>query len=345
MIHFQNMSLFVRRLPIHHFAALLFMLTLLRNGISLYGERFRQFTSDRQPWFFDFSPTNDPFRRLFESLGFSVGPISFLFFYLGFIFCGTALISIEIRAYSSFRKKVFWTFIGLLPGTTIILSRFGTSDCISFIFAILSAVSKNSKRQYIYLSCLMLSHIESTLVISIVIAVVSCVGPFQTSFKRFFGSRRPYLTVMFMSLILTALNSQEEGSRVSQFFPLLKLSVAQALSAGVWLPYSWFGGTILVLLFALNRISKNEVVMLSSMVFCLGLFSLITADGTRVATLVLTLPLVSFFVYALENELLAPRYLVLGFLFPAINVSNLNVFLPFRQVAYLFGLDLTFISS
>lgn len=331
--------------PTWIFFLTLVLISIFRNGIALYGERLRQYQNGDENWVLEISIAQDPLRRLLETLGITFGPYVFLCIYSGLFACGAYLISIEIQFYSQIQKRLFWISISLLPAVTIILGRFGTFDLISLILAALSALTRLRKRQYFYLLCLTLAHAESALIIALMLSLFGSIKKIRPLFFNVFGVTRPYYFMFCISFSLTLINTLRGPSRASELIPLIKISIAQAVSSGYWLIYSWFGGTILLFALVSNKFTKKELALFLSLFFSLGLASIFTADGTRVSALTLTLPLVAVLKYMLDSDLINSKALFLAYLLPAINVSNMNVFLPFRQIAYLFGLDLSYINS
>ncbi len=325
------------------FFAVLMTMTLFRNGFTINGEAIRSYKNTHE-WQWNFLQERDLIRGLFDQIGKTLGTP----YYFASIFASIVLVLIilqfELRDFDIRQRRLFLMLLSLLPGITVIFGRFGTLDSFSILFSILAGCTFSRKRQFLYLVGIILSHTEASLVILLILVLLMTIKSFQFYLKVHFAGPKTFVFLLLLSFsLLASYNSLSEG-RVGAVPKLLKISVAQALSSGYWLPYSWFGGLLVTIIFSLRFIERREVLLWVLILGGLGSVSLITADGTRVASNTLTFVLCVLLRSLCSRKFIDSRMILLGFALPALNVSNFNVFLPFRQIAYIFGVELDFIN-
>ena len=325
------------------FFAVLMTMTFFRNGFTVYGEAIRSYKNTLE-WQWNFLQEGDLIRGLFDQVGKTSGAPYYFASIFVLIVLVLILLQFELRDFDLRQRRLFLTLLSLLPGITVILGRFGTLDSFFILFSILAGCTLSRKRQFLYLVGMILSHTESSLVILLIIVLLMTIKSFQFYLKVHFAGPKTFVFLLLLSFsLLASYNSLSEG-RVGEVPKLLKVSVAQALSSGYWLPYSWFGGLLVTIIFSLRFIERREVLLWALILGGLGSVSLITADGTRVASNTLTFVLCVLLRSLCSRKFIDSRMILLGFALPALNVSNFNIFLPFRQIAYLFGIELDFIN-
>lgn len=325
------------------FFVVIMTVTFVRNGFTIYGEVIRSYKNTVE-WQWNLLQERDLIRGLFDEVGKTLGaPYYFASMFVSIVLV-LILLQFELRDFDLRQRRLFLILLSLLPGITIILGRFGTLDIFSILFSILAGSTLSRKRQFIYFVGIILSHSELSLVILLILVLLMTIKPFQIYLKVYFSGPKTFVLLLLLSFLLLALyNSLSEG-RVGEVPKLLKVSIAHALSSGYWLPYSWFGGLLVTIIFSLRFIERREVLLWVLILGGLGSVSLITADGTRVASNTLTFVLCVLLRSLCSRNFIDSRMILLGFVLPALNVSNFNIFLPFRQIAYLMGIDLDFIN-
>lgn len=329
----------------HYFLVFIIFCTILRNGVSIYGELFRGFIQYDEEWEARKVSTQNMIGSILVELGDSFGISIYLASYFLFVIVCCTLIIFEIRKLVSLEQKYAIIILSLLPAFTIILHRLGTLDITSILFSILAGLTIGKNRQFFYLILVALSHNESAFAISSTLLLLSFVPRFRLIFEEIFKSRKPLLLLLVISCGLSILNFVNLGSesKSGQLPSLLKVSLVQFFSSGYWLPYSWLGGMWLVLFGSIKKLSRDYFLFILNLIIFLGIFSVVTVDGTRVGVICLTYPLVVITKWLIHSNKIDFRYVLLALLLPAINVSNMNVFLPFRQIAHIFAVPLTYI--
>jgi hypothetical protein len=328
----------ISHIPPFFILVLLFLLTILRNGFSLYGEQMRGFGGGDGNWQFSEISWRDPARALLVEVGNTFGYRSYILIYL-LIVALTLLAIISVARTYRWNLFTFGLALSLLPGVTVILCRFGTLDLLSICFGILAGLTVGRPVQILYLVGMILSHVESSLLIILIICALGFTKTLRREILRVFGGTQRYAVLLFFALVIVTINLLREGqnSRASQFDDLIKISVIQFLASGTWLIFSWMGGLWLILISYLGKLSRAQAMSHATLIVSLGTFSILTADGTRVASNMLTFYTVALLRLIFSEGEVKAKWLLAGYLAPALTISNFNVFLPFRQIVYIFG--------
>jgi hypothetical protein len=319
------------------FFLLLLIFTLNRNGFSVYGTVWREY-SDSGKCNLDSLSVIDPMKIFFSLIGHCLGAGAYFSFYTIFLLLILRLILFEVHLHGKLSYKPLLCVLALLPGVTIVLGRYGTLDLLMISFSILAGITLSKKRQAIYFFLMALSHTEASLIISIVL-MLTLVLTKQKRDHSSFVSILEFLYLFSPSSILFFISLLMGNSRIAQSDDLLFISFSQALSSGYWLVFSWFGGLIFIVLQIFSGISRQVLLIYAISLLILGSFSFVTADGTRVATMTLTFYLTKLIVRHLDSCYRSNHTLIFGLLTPGLYISNFNVFLPFRQILHLMGIN------
>jgi hypothetical protein len=318
----------------------LVIVTIFRNGFGLYGEQKRSFARGDHNFNFSQIKFQDPIRMLLSEVGNTYGWNFYLLLY-SLIVVVFLVLALLIVKYQDFGTHKLFIMLSMLPGFTIILGRYGSLDLLSFGFSILAGLSIGKSYQLIFLIGMFLSHVESTFVVTSVVSLLFLTPKFREKSRWLLGSQGNYAATAIVSGIATIYLSLQsgEGSRMAQFPQLLRISLEQFLASGSWLVISWLGG-LWYIFFVCLKAKNSTLIQYATILICtLGAFSIVTADGTRVAVNTLTLILVAFLVKFSREVVFDRIWVYAGLLFPAVNISNFNVFIPFRQLMYFFGLN------
>jgi hypothetical protein len=319
------------------FFLLLLLASLNRNGFAVYGTLWRDYSNSGK-CNIDSLSVIDPMKLLFSQIGHCFGAEVYFSIYTIFVFLILKLIHFEANLHGELLFKKMLSVLALLPGVTIVLGRYGTLDLLMISFSILAAITISNKRQATYFLLMALSHTEASLIISIALFLTLILKK-QMRYYSSFISTLGILYLFLPSLILFLISLQMSNARVTSSDDLLLISISQALSSGYWLVFSWFGGLIFLVFRVFSCMSRQVLAIYGIPLLILGSFSLLTADGTRVATMTLTFYLTKLIVCHLEYNYKVNHLLLFGFLTPGLYISNFNVFLPFRQILHLMGVD------
>lgn len=308
---------------------------LFRNGFSIYGQLLRDFGDGSKHLNQISLNFQDPLRQILNGIGVILGWKVYLVIYLILVIITFKLIVLNLKNYHSSWKTVLIA-LSLFPGLTILLGRFGSQDLLTITFGVLAGITSN-KSKNIYLLILLFTNVETMLVVTFAIYFLSLLPNYNRYLIELFGNVKIYGYLFVISLILSCLNFLifAENSRIGQLPKLVEISILQFLASGSWLIYSWCGGIWIVLLFSFRKVPQDFLKLNLIILFFLGSFSLITADGTRVAVNSLTFYLTSLIIWLNKRNLIYPNSLLIGLLMPTIYISNFNVFLPFHQILNL----------
>lgn len=318
----------------------LVIVTLFRNGFGLYGEQRRSFGHGDHNFSFNEIELQDPIRMLFSEIGKTYGWTFFILLYSIVFFVFIAIASLIIKNRNMASPKLI-LMLSMLPGFTIIFGRYGTFDLFSFGFSVLAGLSVGKSYQFLFLMGMLFSHVESTFIVTLVISILFLIPKHKENSKRLLGNQMNYaVTAAFSGATSVYLSLQPgEGSRMEQFPQLLRISLEQFLSSGSWLIISWLGGLWYIFFMSLRTTNSSQIQYATILISALGAFSIVTADGTRVAVNTLTMILVAFIAVINKEVVVNKLWIYAALLFPALNISNFNIFLPFRQLMYFFGLN------
>jgi len=325
------------------FVATLLFLTVLRNGFSLYGTRYRSFENSGQPGDFDFSFGSPYVSTSLEWIGKTIGGVPFFIFYTVLVVIYLLLINFELRLFSlEFRRKAL-VVISLAPAITIILARFGTYDAICLLSGILGGITNSRSRAIIYAIMFVGVNPEGAVVSAVCLIIYKflCDRKSLQSYKKdaqiFFAG---VLLVGSLPYVLFSLLDKTRGSILESILFVDSFNaLAQALAAGLLLPFSWFGSLLFIFLVRVHFFSKHEKFAILFIVLFIGGTTMIASDGTRNGALAFTTFLIVLVVNRDDPDFLISidyRWFFILYFIPPINVSNFNLFLPFHQILYFF---------
>lgn len=326
------------QLRLYQFLFVVVTFAFVRNGFALYGESFRR-PQQKELCFREFRIVDsDPLRRLLSELNDCFGGGTFIAFYTCVAVITALLLLWEIGNLVITSRRSFMIYLSLLPGATIVFGRFGTSDLLMISSSILAALTKSSLRRSIYIVIMSMSHTESVFLMGIFFLILGFAN--ESLARKVLGNRfYTSITLLLTSSAFFLPSLLIGNGRIESFDELLLVSLGQFLASGYWLVFSWFGGTLFYFIAFCETLNRKDLFYFLVMIVCLGSLSIITADGTRVASMTLTFLLVR--IYLVNGVVGSNNYLLFGLFTPALYISNLNVFLPFRQVLYVLGLEPT----
>lgn len=324
------------RIHLYQFLVVIVSLSLIRNGFALYGESIRkpkQVDGCLKEYTF---PNSDPLRHLLSGLNSCFGGKLFIAFYTCLAVSIALLLLWEVRNLALSCGRHLLIYLSLLPGVTIVLGRFGTSDLLMISSSILAALTKSSFRRFAYIGIMSMSHTEAVFIMGIFFLLIGLAD--ESLARKLFGNRfSTSVTLLLTSSTLFLPSILFGNGRIESFNNLLLVSLGQFLASGYWLVFSWFGGSIFYFISFCESLNRKDFFFFLFITLCLGSLSIVTADGTRVASMTLTFLLVR--IYLVNSVANTKNHLFLGLITPAIYISNLNVFLPFRQMLYVLGLE------
>ena len=350
----------IPRLKLKHlnsltFIFLLVLLTLLRNGFSVYGTAWRNYNTAAQANF-----TGEISLRgkllfvvnFFDWVGQKYGGLIFFLIMSILILFFLLLIEFEISYLDNLLKRKVWVLITLMPATAIILQRFGTFDTICIFASILGGLTNSKFRAFLYALIFVGTNPEGAIV------AVACLLAYK--FICDYKSIRSFLKnpqVIFsgvafcVSTLIIALDhlTNSNSAIVQQIlFTDSKKAFAQDLASGLLLPFSWFGCLWLLVVSRIFTFRKSDKLRIIVLIICIGAITMIASDGTRNAVLAFTSFLVVFIIKWNDFKLvrlLDSRWLIILYFVPVINVSNFNLFLPFHQILRLFGVATSILTT
>jgi len=334
------------------FGPLLF-LTILRNGLNIHGSLFFEFQN--------FTPgsvlPSESYRSkgslwlafTLEKLGGLFGGYTYFIVYTLLLILLLFIIHFELNLLDKTCVRVFWIMISLSPAVTIVLSRFGTLDAFCLIPSILGAITKSRIRALIYASLFLGVNPEGAFIAGLCFLLLQ----FSTSDVRLVSHFRDarlyfslFLTAGSIILVIFSFVDSHGGSVVkSIFLDDSRNAFAQDLASGLLLPISWFGSLWIILISMILRFSKPQRQFVVLIIAGTGLLTMIASDGTRNSALAFTFLIFALladdrFILLLKH--LDTRWLILLFFIPPINVANFNLFLPFHDALYFFGVAIPF---
>lgn len=320
------------------------VLFLLRNGLSVYGTLVRNVMADSTVEAYDTWPGAFTL-EIINQVARNYGLVGFTVLYLGLFAAFAYTLLWELRYFSSEIKVVVIIMIFLLPGITVIFQRFGSPDTLLILCGILGVLSQSRLRSSLYAVIAVGVHPESALISGASILIFLYIGHRTWNYSNEVAVRLfAYLMIAlgFLAIIYSNFVSQNSDSRIEvSLFTYLKFAIAQNIASSYWIIFAWFGSLWVVVYLRSIELEKQNRRKFVALVAIVGGISLIASDGTRVASILLTA--VSVLLFSPFNSSyvfreISPRWLIVMYFVPPINISNFNIFLPFHQVLYLFDI-------
>jgi hypothetical protein len=334
------------------FCVILLILTIFRNGMSIYGLMWRNFESGHNDLSdekgFEYKKLQDfQLSSLLLRLGSYLGAPLYFSLYAVIIIASIVIIVKQLSNLGLTESQKFRSIflISLLPSSTIILQRFGTFDTICILMSFIGILSKYRVASFLSALVFTSTNIEASFVSGLSLLLLSYSGIKLNIVDlkwpknaKVFGLVQMALSIPLMIIDVI---SNSENNLKSIFLIDSKYGLAQLLVSGPLLLYSWFGAYWYFLYKITFYLKAQLVDRILVIIFAIGCGTLIAADGTRNSVLGLT----SLAVCILFSNIgikcvtnLKKSMLIGLFFIPAINVSNFNIVLPFYQLLYLFDL-------
>ena len=281
------------------FCSVLLILTIFRNGVSIYGLMWRNFESGHNYTngenSFEYKKLQDfQLSSLLIRLGSYLGaPLYFSLFSI-FIVASILIIVKQLSSLGLTESQKFRSIflISLLPSSTIILQRFGTFDTICILMSFIGILSNYRVAGFLSALVFTSTNIEASFVSGLSLLLLSYSGVKLNigdlkwpKNAKFFGLAQMALSI---PLMLIDIISNSENNLKSIFLVDSKYALAQLLVSGPLLLYSWFGAYwyfLYKITFYLKPQSVDRIVII---IFMIGGGTLIAADGTRNSVLGLT---------------------------------------------------------
>jgi hypothetical protein len=321
---------------------LLLFFALIRNGLTIYGTAVRN-ALDQKNFVYDTWPGSYTLQA-FNQFIFHHGLTGLILLYVTIFLAFACLLVWELQPYDKIRILVL-VMILLLPGTTIIFQRLGSPDTLPILCGVLGALSRSRVRAIVYAIISVGVHPEAAIISGVSLFIILKLGQSTWTYSNEKSVKYFASTMVIIGLIVISYSNffiQSPNSRIQvSTSTYIKYAIAQNLASSYWIIFAWFG-TLWVIVYArwneLRGIEKRYFTVLITIV---GGVSLAASDGTRVAAILLTamtVLLFSPFNSSYIFRIVSPRWLIVMYLVPPMNISNFNVFLPFHQVLYFFDI-------
>jgi len=331
------------------FFSLLLLVTVLRNGFVPYMQRLKEFDQDNFTHFVcEYRDCGILF--IADSLtlfGYRFGPVWFLILYLLILAVLVYAIYTSIKSENTISELKLTVVISVSPLFAVTFQRFGTYDALPLLASVLGIVSKS--KVWLFLSTFLFvgTNPEGAFVAGVALVLLHIILIDRTKTEKFgippnsklFGMLLSFLSLP--ALVYSFFDSTTGSALEAIVFVDSKKAMAQFISGGHFLVYSWLGSLWFLMYIVLSKVARSDAVKILSLIFLIGSITLFASDGTRNSALGLTALTFALLFSHHGKRSITPLpskfFLVLLFL-PSINVSNFNVVLPFYPVLYILGL-------
>jgi hypothetical protein len=324
--------------------ALICVVTLLRNGISIYGTLFRSLTQEEIDGAYSAWPGAYTLEFI-NQIARNKGLLGFLFLYLSFLCLFVGALLWELKFVSVKSRICTLLVISLLPGITVIFQRIGTVDTLPILIGILGVLSRSSVRSIVYSVLTVGVHPEAAVISGVSLLLVLRIGRnvWQYSNARAVKSFAISMVILgFLAIFYSNFISPHQDSRISvTISTYLKFALIQNLASSYWIVFGWFGTLWIIVYLRWVELNISDKRWFVTLLFSVGGISLLAFDGTRVATILLTPMIVllsSPFNSSQVFQHINFKWWIVMYFVPPLNISNFNIFLPFHQILYVFDI-------